>query len=206
MSVVLQLGWSRIYRRAGRACLFGMWLLMLGAIHSAHAASEGIEIRSPYVSIVAGVYVLNAQLQFSVPEKVERAVRDGATLSLELQIRLSRSRSWWRDEVLAQLQQRYELLYHGVSERYLVRNVNSGAQSSYTSFAQAVESLQRIENLPVIDQSLLRTDERNEVSLRAVTEARSIPRALGMLLFWVDDYSLASDWYTWPLKPQTVVP
>lgn len=200
--LVLQLSWTRVGRRVV-ACLLCVWLAVLGAVPSAHAASAGIEIRAPYITAVAGIYVLNAQLQFSVPDQVERAVHDGATLSLELQIRLSRSRAWWRDEVLAQLQQRYELLYHGVSERYLVRNVNSGAQTSYATFAQAIESLQHIENLPVLDQELLRADERNEVSLHAMTEARSIPRALGMLLFWVDDYSLESDWYTWPLKPTT---
>ncbi len=188
-----------MYRRMAAVCLWAGWIAICGATQSAHAA-ETIEIRAPYVTAVSGVYVLNAQLQFSVPEQVERAVRDGATLSMELQIRLSRSRTWWRDEVLAQLEQRYELLYHGVSERYLVRNVNSGAQSSYASFAQAIASLQRVDNLPVLDQALLTPDVRNEVSLRAVVEVRSIPRALGLLLFWVDNYSLESDWYIWPMK------
>ncbi len=181
-------------------CLSVGWLALWLVAPAAYAA-EAIGIRSPYVTPASGVYVLNAQLQFDVPEQVERAVRDGVTLNLELNIRVSRSRSWWRDDVLAQLQQRYELLYHGVSERYLVRNVNSGAQSSYASFAQAIESLQRIENLPVLDQPLLTPDVRNEVNLRARIEARSIPRALGLLLFWVDNFSLESDWYTWPMKP-----
>ncbi len=178
---------------------FGLWLLLCAGW--VQAASKVIDIRAPYVSAVAGVYVLNAQLLFESPAAVEQAVHDGATMNLELQIRVTRSRSWWRDEVLAQLQQRYVLLYHGVSERYLVRNVNSGAQASYPTFAQAVTSLQHIENLPLLDHDLLMPDTRNEISLRAATEVRSIPRALGMLLFWVDDYALTSDWYTWPLKP-----
>jgi Domain of unknown function (DUF4390) len=187
------------WRMASR-CLSITWLALLLAAPAAYAA-ETIEIRSPYVTTVSGVYVLNAQLRFEVPEQVERAVRDGATLSLELQIRLSRSRTWWRDEVLAQLEQRYELLYHGVSERYLVRNVNSGAQTSYASLAEAIASLRRVENLPVLDQALLTPDVRNEVSLRASVNVRSIPRVLGLLLFWVDNFSLESDWYTWPMKP-----
>lgn len=189
--------WMYKYRCMAVVCLLGCIALSMPA---AHAATEAIGIRSPYVTAANGVYVLNAELQFQVPEQVEHAVRDGATLTLELQIRFSRSRNWWRDEVLAQLQQRYELLYHGVSERYLVRNVNSGAQSSYASFAQAVASLQRIENLPVLDQPLLTADVRNEVNLHALVEVRSIPRALGLLLFWVDNFSLESDWYTWPMK------
>ncbi|MGE3530164.1 MAG: DUF4390 domain-containing protein [Steroidobacteraceae bacterium] len=187
------------HRRAVLAWLLSIGLTLFAC--SVQAAGDDIEIRSPYVTPMAGVYVLNAQLLFTVPEQVERTIREGATLTLDLQIKVTRTRKWWRDEVLAQLQQRYVLLYHGVSERYVLRNVNSGAQTSHASFAQAIESLQHIENLPVLDTDLLTTDARNEFSLRATMGVRSIPRALGLLLFWVDDFSLESDWYTWPLKP-----
>lgn len=184
--------------RAGVAGLVGLCLLCMS---HAYAASDPIEIRSPYVKPVAGVYVLNAQLLFDAPEVVETSVREGAMLTLELQIRVHRPRSWWRDEALAQLQQRYVLLYHSVSQRFLVRNDNSGAQLSYPTFAEAIGSLQRIENFPVIDQGLLPADANIEFGLRAIVEVRSIPRVLGLLLFWVDDYFLESDWYTWTLKP-----
>jgi len=184
--------------RASLVCLLIVFLL---CAPGAHAADDQLEIRSPYLMPVAGIYVLNAELLFDAPVSVEKSVRDGATLNLELQIRVGRARRWWRDETLAQLQQRYELLYHSVSQRYLVRNVNSGGQASYATFAAAIASLQRIENLPVMDQELLPPDVRNEVSLRAAVGVRSIPRVLGLLLFWVDDYSLTSEWYTWSLKP-----
>jgi len=184
----------------GASCACLLVLCLQWCMPRAYAAADQLEIRSPYLVPVAGVYVLNAQLLFEVPSSLEQAVRDGAMLNLELQIRVGRSRAWWRDEVRAQLQQRYELLYHGVSQRYLVRNVNSGAQVSYPAFDEAIASLQSIEHLPVMDQALLPADVRNEVSLRAAVEVRSIPRVLGLLLFWVDDYALTSEWYTWPLK------
>jgi Domain of unknown function (DUF4390) len=196
LGVLTQFAGGLIARRARFVCL----CLML-CVPRVQAASEQIEIRSPYVMPVAGVYVLNAQLLFNAPESVEKSVREGAMLNLELQIRIFRSRIWWRDVMLAQLQQRYVLLYHSVSQRFLVRNENSGAQMSYPTFAEAIASLQRIENLPLMDQGLLPPDVRNEISLRAAAEVRSIPRVLGLLLFWVDDYSLESDWYTWSLKP-----
>jgi hypothetical protein len=87
-----------------------------------------------------------------------------------------------------------------VSERFLLRNVNSGAQTSFNSFAEAIDALKNIKGIPLLDSSLLRNSVRNEVSLRVEIDIRSIPRALGLLLFWVDDFSLKSDWYTWPMK------
>lgn len=200
MLVALTLMMKRV-RREG-ACFACLLIIgLFGVIPGAFAADDQLEIRSPYLLPVEGIYVLNAQLLFAPPEAVEQTVRDGATMNLELQIRVGRARSWWRDELLAQLQQRYELLYHSVSQRYLVRNVNSGAQASYATFAEAIASLQRIENLPVMDQDLLPPDERNEASMRATVSVRSIPRVLGLLLFWVDSYSLTSEWFSWSLKP-----
>lgn len=174
-----------------------MGLLCCGAV----SAASSFQIQSPYLGTADGVYTLNAQLMFMVPDAPAKAVREGATLNLNLQIKFDRVRHWWTNETVAELEQRYELMYHSVSERYLVRNVNSGAQNSFASFDEAIESLKAIDGLPILDSSLLASNQEYEVNLRAAVEVRTIPRALGMLLFWVDDFSLKSDWYTWPLKP-----
>lgn len=194
----LQLAHGIVYRRGVGRELLALCLCLLCVRAE---ADDGIQLRAPYVTPVAGVYVLTTHMSFMVPDTIERSVHDGATLNLELQIRVSRSRTWWRDERLADLTQRYSLIYHSVSERYLVRNLNSGAQSSYASFEQAIASLQDVVNLPVLDRDLITPDARNEMSVRATVSVRSIPRVLGLLLFWVDNFALESDWYTWPMKP-----
>ena len=183
---------------AHRTRLGAVVVLALLCMPTAFAAD--IQLRAPYVASQNGVYVLNTELMFDTPELIERAIREGATLNMDMEIRVRRARAWWRDVELANLQQRYALLYHSVSERFLVRNLNSGAQASYAAFAQAIDSLHHIENLPVVDQALVMPDSRNEISLRVELEVRSIPRVLGLLLFWVDDFTLESDWYTWPMK------
>lgn len=178
-----------------------LMLLLSGASAWAQTASDEIQIRSPYLSRIDQVYALNAQLIFDVPMQVEQTVQEGATLNLVLQIRVSRDRRWWRDVVQAELEQRYQVQYHAVSERFLVRNLNSGAQASFISFADAMASLKHIDNLPMLDRTLASNEAGSEISMRASMDVRSIPRALGLLLFWVDSFSLESDWYAWPLKP-----
>jgi len=202
----MQQGWNR-FDNVRRARFAPDWLLALlcfaalCGVEPSFAASPTFEIKTPYVSAADGVYTLHAQLAFMVPEAPAKAVREGATLNLNLQIKFNRVRHWWTNETVAELEQRYELVYHSVSERYLVRNVNSGAQTSFASFDEAIESLKDIEGLPLLDAALLAANQEYEVNLRATAEVRTIPRALGMLLFWVDDFSLRSNWYTWPLKP-----
>ena len=179
-----------------------LWVLCGCLQFSAAIASDSaLTIQGANINVVNGVYVLNAQLVFTVPQSAETAVRDGVTMNLLLQIKFDHVRRWWLDETVAELEQRYALIYHGVSERFLVRNLNSGAQSSFASFDDAIESLKTINELPLLDSTLVRAAVRNEISVHAALDIRSIPRVLGMLLFWVDDFSLKSDWYTWPLKP-----
>jgi hypothetical protein len=177
-----------------------LWLALclLCLAGAAHGADE-LVIRSPGVTSNNGVYVLSARLQFQTPDDVEQQIRDGATLALDLQVRFARRRNWWRDAVLAELEQRYELQYHSVSERYVLRNLNSGAQAAFVTLTEALVSLQQIENVPLIDQNLLAPDERNEISLHARMELRSIPGVLRTLLFWRSEYAEESIWYTWPM-------
>jgi hypothetical protein len=160
-------------------------------------SEQHFEIRSAYVEQAEGVYLLNATLVFELPDGAREAIREGAPLTLDLDIVLHRSRKYWLDETVATLQQRYELAYHALSERYLLRNVNSGEQSSYATLDAALDSLRVLTNLPILDQSLLAADARHEISLRAYLDVRTMPDALRFIVFWARDWRQSTDWYTW---------
>ncbi|HVY23399.1 MAG TPA: DUF4390 domain-containing protein [Steroidobacteraceae bacterium] len=194
---------NRIRCRWARCGGVAFTLFLMLVTGTARATDNELTIQGANIDMQNGVYLLDAQLVFNLPDSAEKAVREGVTMNLELQIRFDHVRRLWLDETVAELDQRYALIYHSVSERFLLRNVNSGAQSSFATFADAVAALKNIHNLPLIDSSLLQPQVRNEISVRASVDIRSIPRALGLLLFWVDDFSLKSDWYTWPIKTQS---
>lgn len=193
----------RIRCRWARCCAVAFTLFLMLMTGTARATDNELTIQGANIDMQNGVYLLDAQLIFNLPDSAEKAVREGVTMNLELQIHFDHVRRLWLDETVAELDQRYALIYHSVSERFLLRNVNSGAQSSFATFTDAVAALKHIHNLPLIDSTLLQPQVRNEISVRASVDIRSIPRALGLLLFWVDDFSLKSDWYTWPIKMQS---
>jgi len=181
---------------------FGVMVCFLMYAVSA-AASDEFTILGANINSQNGVYLLDAQLNFNLPRSAEKSVRDGVVMNLTVEVRFDHVRHMWMNETVAVLEQRYTLIYHSVSQRFLLRNTNSGLQSSFDSFDDAIIALKNIHNLPLLDSDLLRSSVRNEVSMRASVDIRSIPRALGLILFWVDDFSLKSDWYTWPMKLQT---
>jgi hypothetical protein len=86
-----------------------------------------------------------------------------------------------------------------VSDRYLVRNLNSGEQNSFPTLDAAVEQLLHLSGLPVLDQALIETGRRYEFNLRITLDLGDIPDALRILMFWTDDWHRVSEWYTWPL-------
>ncbi|HKE95243.1 MAG TPA: DUF4390 domain-containing protein [Povalibacter sp.] len=160
-------------------------------------SEQRFEIRSAYIEPAEGVYQLNATLVFDLPDGAREAVREGAPLTLDLEIVLHRSRKYWLDETVANLEQHYELVYHALSERYLLRNVNSGEQASYATMDAALDSLRVVSNLPILDQSLVVPGARHEISLRAHLDVRTMPDALRFIVFWANDWRQTTEWYTW---------
>src|SRR5690606_38495155 len=167
------------------------------ALPTAVWAQSRFDIRSAYVEPADGVYELNTTINFDLPEGARAVVREGVPLTLHLEIVVRRQRSYWFDYTVATLEQNYELVYHALSERYLVRNLNSGKQVSYATLGAALDELRVISKLPILDQALVEPSRRHEISLRASIDVRTMPDALRFVLFWVDDWRRRSEWYTW---------
>jgi hypothetical protein len=168
---------------------------LLGPVASAQ--NTRFEVRSAYVEPADRVYELNATLNFDLPEGARAAIREGVPLTLHLEIVVKRQRSYWLDETVATLDQYYELGYRALSERYLVRNLNSGEQASYATLDAALDALRVISRLPILDQALVSPNRRHEISVRGNLDVRTMPDALRFVLFWSDDWRQRSEWYTW---------
>jgi len=177
-------------------------VLWLGALLACAtlAADARFEIRNAFAEPVDGVWQLNANLDLGLSEAALEAVAEGIPLTLVLEIEVSRERRFLPDAGVAELEQRWRLAFDALSERYVVTNLNSGAQSSYPSLEEAVGSLSRIRNLPMIDADLLEAGRRHEVSVRATVEIGGLPVAVKVLIFW-RDWSRSTEWYTWSIRP-----
>jgi hypothetical protein len=185
-------------RRGPAAFQLLLALACAGFCYAPQSWAQGrFDIRSAYVERAEGVYQLNATLDFELARGARAAMRDGAPFTLHLEIVVRRERSYWLDEVVATLDQSYELVYHALSDRYLVRNLNSGEQVSYATLDAAFDSLRVISNLPILDQALVQPERRHEISLRAGIDVRTMPDTLRFILFWSDDWRQRSEWYTW---------
>jgi hypothetical protein len=180
------------------AWLIAALLALLSCVHAGVAAAQTVfEVRSAYIEPAEGVYELNATLNFDLPEGAREVIREGVPLTLHLEIVVKRQRNYWLDEGVATLDQYYELAYRALSERYLVRNLNSGEQASYATLDAALDAMRVISRLPILDQALVSPNMRHEISVRGNLDVRTMPDALRFVLFWSDDWRQRSEWYTW---------
>jgi hypothetical protein len=163
------------------------------------------EVRSASTELVSNglmddVHLLDARLQLVLSSEALAALENGVTLIIELQLQVIRERRFFVDDVEAELEVRYELEYSPVTQRYIVRNVNSGDQDSFATLYSALNSLGRVQGLPVIDDALLDADSDYRVRLRAMLNTERYPAALRVLFFWRGQWQLQSEWYEWSLE------
>ena len=158
------------------------------------------EVRSASTDIVDGVHTLDARLQLVLSSDALRALESGVTLTIELQLQVIRIRGLLPDDLEAELALRYELEYSPVSQRYIVRNLNAGDQDSFATLYSALNSLGRVQGLPVIDDAVLDPDASYRIRTRALLNMQQYPAALRILFFWRGRWQLESEWFEWSLE------
>jgi hypothetical protein len=182
------------------ACLLGLLAFaQLAAQDDANRAGY-FDIRSASTSLVDGVQQLDARLQLVLSDEALDALNSGVALRIELTLEVIRVRRFFVDSVEAELVWQYELTYRPLSQRYVVRNVNSDVLDSYATLYSALNNLGRIQGLPVIDDALLSSDSRYRVRLRSALSTRQYPAPLRIIFFWRDEWQLQSEWYEWYLE------
>jgi hypothetical protein len=164
-------------------------------------AETTVEVTRASIALDEGVYALDVDLALNLPGGARRAIEAGLALRLNYEIEIDRVRRYLPDPGVASLVQNYELSYHALSQRYLLRNLNSGEQQDFGGLPAALDRLGSLRGLPLIDASLLDAGTTYEIRIRADLTLRSAPDTLSWLLFWTDDWSATSDWYAWTHRP-----
>jgi hypothetical protein len=172
---------------------------LLGAA-AAGAADGRFEVRSAAARLSDGVHYVDARIDYRLSDKALEALENGVVLTIRLQIEVIRIRAFLPDALIAELQQDSTLSYEALTQRYVVRNINSGQQASYATLFSALSSLGRVNGLPVIDAALLDADARHRMRLRVVLDQDTLPGPLRLIAFWSSGFRLASDWYGWTIR------
>lgn len=163
--------------------------------------AEGFHILAAETKLKDQVYHLESNMDLSFSDDALEALRSGVPLIVLVNIEVLKDRNWWWDKTIAELEQGYLLLYHALSEKYIIHNLNSGAQKNYIGLNAALSSLGNIQDLPLIDKNLLEEGDDYYVRLRTYLDIESLPAPMRPIAYISSQWQLESDWFSWPLKP-----
>ena len=172
--------------------------LLLWSAAVADALDGVLEVRSAYVNVEKGVFLLHARMEYPVSADIRNALKDGVTLTFDLDARVDRERRFWFNANIVDLTLRRELAYHAVSDHYVVRDTRSRDQQSFPTLDEALDYLGKVDAWPILVEPQL-SGGSYTVSVRAGMRRGHLPASLRAILFWTDDWARVSEWYTWSL-------
>jgi hypothetical protein len=173
--------------------------LVAGSIFAYADALDGVlEVRSAYVNVDNGVFLLHARIEYPVNPEIRDALRDGVTLTFDLETRVDRERRLWFNANIVDLSLRRELAYHAVSDRYVVRDVRSDEQQTFPTLEEALGYLGKVDGWPILVEPQLSAGNY-VISVRAGMRRGRLPASLRVLMFWANDWHRVSEWYSWSL-------
>lgn len=180
--------------------LAGIFCLLIVLAIPTPAYADGFKILSAKTELKDNVYQLQARMSLKFSNDALEALRSGVPLIVLVNIEVLKDRSWWWDKTVAELEQGYLVLYHALSEKYIIHNLNSASQKNYISLSAALSALGNIQNLPILDKNLIDDDDDYYVQMRTYLDIESLPAPMRPIAYISSQWKLGSDWYSWPLK------
>ncbi|MCP4409577.1 MAG: DUF4390 domain-containing protein [Gammaproteobacteria bacterium] len=162
---------------------------------SAHARESRFVIQNTEISVEHGVYLLKADVDYVLSDPVKEALLNGVSLVFFLEIEVLEYYDWWWNWQIANLEQRYRLEYHALSRQYVVENLNTGVQESYSRLNSVLHHLGRIIDLPLIDSTLLDSSKNHIFQLKVSLDVDELPLPLRVRAYIFSDWELGTDWY-----------
>lgn len=187
--------------KVNKILLAALLCILFTYLLPAQSHAKGFKILSAETTLTKHVYHLDANMELNFSDDALEALRSGVPLIVLVNIEVLDDRSWWWDKTIAELEQGYLLLYHALSEKYIIHNLNSGSQQNYNSLNTAISSLSHIRDFPLIDKNLLEDSDDYYFRLRIYLDIESLPAPMRPIAYISSQWQLESDWFSWPLKP-----
>ena len=173
--------------------------LALLALLPVLALAAEIEVVNPQITAGEDGYVVAADFEFELSDRLDEAVTRGLVLHFVADFEMTRPRWYWLDEKLVSRSQTYRLSYHALTRQY--RLSTGGLHQSYESLSGALRALSRLRNWLVIDKGAekagVRPGETYTAALRLRLDINQLPRPFQIAALGNKDWSLASDWKVW---------
>lgn len=176
------------------------WLLLcvwLG-LASGTAAADRSTIRQAALRATSQGHVLDAEIDVALNATLEDALTRGIPLHFVLELEITRPRSWWFAEDIAEPVRKMRLYYHLLLRRYVIE---SGYRTqTAATLAEARGLLGHVEEWQVAERGTLKTGQTYDARLRLRLDTAQLPKPLSIGAVTGDKWELVTPWHEWSFE------
>lgn len=187
-------------RRPGRWSGLLIALSLAGPVAAVKADEDEaprFELPGASVRLAEEVYRLDAVARLRLSADAREALDNGVDLTLAWEASIERTREWWLDAEVAHIVQRYRLSLHELTQQYVVTNVNTGQQRSYTRLQTALDQIGALVGFPLVDRVLVQDSVGLVGHVRIGLQHDELPLPLRAVALFDDDWDHQSEWFEW---------
>lgn len=146
--------------------------------------------------------LVDADLTMHFSEDVVDALENGIPLTIAVEVQVHRERQWWRNVLIKESLQLFELRYHPLTNVHEVKNMATGDRYSFNSREDAMATLGTIRGASLIEKKMLKPMNRYFVQMRTLLDISYLPTALRQIASLSSSWRLESPWYRWEVNEQ----
>lgn len=164
----------------------------------ASAAPRHILIKNADLKLSGEAYMLNADLEIALGEKVEEAINKGVPVEFVYEFELVRPRLLWLNADVMKTSTRIKVSYHALSRQYLVSQ--DGRQTSHDILSEAMIELVQLYDWKVFNKSIIDPNRTYQAVLSMKLDQSKLPKAIQVDPIGSEGWDLASEQFEWVPK------
>ena len=172
------------------------FLLVIIAIPTAASAQEA-RLKNITISSADDKLLVSLEVEGAFTQDVMEAILKGVPADFSFFIKLYRSRTWWFDEELADLEVTHTIKYDNLKKEFSVyRSWIDKKPIITSSIAEAQALMTHINGLPIIDLSRMQKNEQYELRAKAQLSKMTLPFYLHYVFYFVSLWDFETDWHS----------
>lgn len=163
----------------------------------AAAGAQEARLKNITISSENEKLLVSLEVEGAFTQDVMEAILKGVPADFSFLIKLDRSRSWWADEELADIEVTHTIKYNNLKKEFTVYRSWVDAKPIITqSLAEAQSLMSRIEGLAVIDIRQMQKDRQYHLQAKAELREMTLPFYLHYVFYFVSLWDFETDWHS----------
>jgi hypothetical protein len=163
------------------------------------AIADSIPVKSAELRAEEGELLLSADFGFALTPSLEQALEKGIPLYFTIEFELSRTRTLWFPEKVAEWSITYRVSYSSLTRQYRLASGPLG--QTFESLEDVERFIGRVASRPVARVDELTKGARYEAAVRVKLDVNQLPKPFQINALASREWQLSSDWHRFAYAP-----